>query len=461
MTFAIGYDVSIGMSGHCAFGCEMHDNMQKKWRTMFSLNSKKHNGWLDDATERRTFMAGLLQTASLLHFGGAHAEEIVSADEETPITVTLPLEPASGGTFCVRCTLYDDRSDDIRIYRAIVDTGSPYLVLPFTELLDSTTLFLELLGSSLTNFFSGLGFNYINKEKGLLRTSEYRPTEEIYGSVKGRIDWKLADYRFRDPQLQITSSMPSGVVGVLDYQLTTESTGGSDADAYALLGLIQNNNPNADRSRFPDSRPTFLEQQRIKVTTIDECRIKSFSVNGPAKELKLSTSTLITSDDNVMPLVDLRQYGDFVDHYAVLVHSLTLDGLTIDSKVLQKASNGSVERPIVAVFDSGLTGCLLTRDFWDFVQEVMQRTYFSDSMISSHQFQSASISVINSAENKKTVMQSGTADDPKLFYINPIDLDWFDDSKTCPYVIVLGQTFLRKGVLTIDTNKRSSTFKVP
>eukprot|EP00956_Cyclotella_meneghiniana_P011759 scaffold16521_cov66-Cyclotella_meneghiniana.AAC.22 len=304
--------------------------MQKKC-TKFSLNGKKteYNGW--DATERRTFMAGLIQTASL-HFGGAHAEESISADEVNPITVTLPLEPASGGTFSIRCTLYDDRSDGLRIYRAIVDTGSPYLVLPSTELVNSNPLFPDLLGSSLTNFFSGLGFNNINNEKGLLTTSEYLPTEEIYGSVKGRIDWKLADYKFRDPQLQIASSLRRGVVGVLDYQLTAESTGGSDADAYALLGLIQNNNPNADRSRFPDSRPTFLEQQRIKLSSTDESSINSFSLNGPAQELKLSTSTLITSDDNVMPLIDLRQFGDFVDHYAVLVDSLTLDGSTIDSK---------------------------------------------------------------------------------------------------------------------------------
>ena len=405
-------------------------------------------------------MAGLIQTASLHYFGGAHAEESISADEVNPITVTLPLEPASGGTFSIRCTLYDDRSDGLRIYRAIVDTGSPYLVLPSTELVNSNPLFPDLLGSSLTNFFSGLGCNNINNEKGLLTTSEYLPTEEIYGSVKGRIDWKLAYYKFRDPQLQIASSLRRGVVGVLDYQLTAESTGGSDADAYALLGLIQNNNPNADRSRFPDSRPTFLEQQRIKLSSTDESSINSFSLNGPAQELKLSTSTLITSDDNVMPLIDLRQFGDFVDHYAVLVDSLTLDGSTIDSKVLQKVSNSSVERPIVAVFDSGLTVCLLIRDFWDIVQTVIQRTNLSDSLISKNQFQSASISVRTSVQNKYTVIQSSTADDPKLFYINPIDLDWFDDSKTCPYVIVLGQTFLRKGVLIIDMDKRSSTFNV-
>jgi hypothetical protein len=40
------------------------------------------------------------------------------------------------------------------------------------------------------------------------------------------------------------------------------------------------------------------------------------------------------------------------------------------------------------------------------------------------------------------------------FYVKPIELDWFDDEQYSPYVIVLGQTFLSQGALTIDLSDR-------
>ena len=57
-----------------------------------------------------------------------------------------------------------------------------------------------------------------------------------------------------------------------------------------------------------------------------------------------------------------------------------------------------------------------------------------------------------------TMMSSIEAD--PLFYIEPIDLDWFDDEQCAPYVIILGQTFLRKGVLTIDMDDRRASFNL-
>ena len=56
-------------------------------------------------------------------------------------------------------------------------------------------------------------------------------------------------------------------------------------------------------------------------------------------------------------------------------------------------------------------------------------------------------------------MTSNVEDDPRKFYVDPIDLDWFDDETTAPYVIILGQTFLSQGALTIDLDKRLLTFQ--
>ena len=48
--------------------------------------------------------------------------------DNKPITITLPLELSSGGTLSVRVIFTSDKS--VEVYKAIVDTGSPYLVLP-------------------------------------------------------------------------------------------------------------------------------------------------------------------------------------------------------------------------------------------------------------------------------------------------------------------------------------------
>jgi hypothetical protein len=365
------------------------------------------------------------------------------------------------------------------IYRAIVDTGSPYLVLPSSEELRITSNQpTHWIGSSLTDtldtFFGSIMFNG-NRERLTLANSEYQPTEEIYGSVKGQIEWKLASYQFRDPRLQISrqnsnskskinilnaSKNARGVVGVLDYALTIEATGGADTEPYALLGLVQNINPNADTMRFPQPRPTFFEQERILGNDLDEYKIKSFSLNGPRRELTISSENLVQSREDAMPLLDLRPYGDFVDHYAVLVDSVTFNNLEIvNSESLQKASRSSVKRPIVAVFDSGLTGCLLTRPFWEVMQTLMTKAKEKDVLFSNNINMLKFYSVAVSAA-AKTTLQSSTEDDPRLFYVNPIELDWFDDEETCPYVIVLGQTFLSKGVLTIDMEQRLTTFSL-
>lgn len=360
---------------------------------------------------------------------------ISCAEATTTITssqmIALPLELASGGTFSVRVAVFGASANSFQVYRAIVDTGSPYLVLPF----------------------SGSGSERKKRDDYLLLNSNYPSTEEIYGAVKGKIDWKLASYTFRDERLQISPEIASatGVIGVLDEALTKEATGGGGA-SYGLMGLIRNSNPNADRKRFPDPRPTFFEQQCIVNEEGDssgaECKhIKSFCINAPLRQLSFSTESLIQDPPRAMELIDLRKYGDFVDHYAVKVESISFDFVSISSA-----------RPIVAVFDSGLTGCLLIRPFWDFVQKYYAASKARRDKAEVYEFNSVSIAV---KELGGTIcnLKSSAEDDRRRFYVKPIDLDWFDDERTAPYVIILGQTFLSQGSLTIDMESRQSTFQ--
>ena len=381
------------------------------------------------APDRRSCLSSIivLGTNSLvLSPFSSHAEAATANDASSEsTTITLPLEIASGGTFSVRCTVFGANNNEFQIYRLIVDTGSPYLVLPYSG---SDGGRKKKRRNLLTN---------TDDDYRMLSPSKYEPTEEIYGSVKGNIEWRLASYSFRDPRLQISPdiSNANGVIGVLDKALTNEATGLGRVP-YGLLGLIQNSNPTADRSRFPDPRPTFFEQEVIAVeemsndTSVDTAyqHIKSFSINAPQKELTFSAESLIHDQTNAMELVDLRKYGDFVDHYAVEVKSISFDGMAISTK--------GIRRPIVAVFDSGLTGILLIRPFWDFVQKYYADNNAKDTApTGTHNFHSASMTV-KQMDGKVCSLKSSLEDDPRKFYISPIDLDWFDDERTPPYCII-------------------------
>ncbi|EJK59734.1 hypothetical protein THAOC_20007 [Thalassiosira oceanica] len=183
---------------------------------------------------------------------------------------------------------------------------------------------------------------------------------------------------------------------------------------------------------------------------MDDNTIRSFALDAPMRELRLSTKPLIHPNSPRVPLADLRVYGDFVDHYAFHIDSLTLNGITVSAKNLQENS-GAVERPFVCVLDSGLTGILLIRYFWDALEDRM-------GLNKSKSISSASISFTehrhSNGKNASSTRELQSNEDDRLFFARPIDLDWFDDDNRSPFVIIVGQTFLRRLCLTIDMDNR-------
>ena len=148
--------------------------------------------------------------------------------------------------------------------------------------------------------------------------------------------------------------------------------------------------------------------------------------------------------------MDLQNFGDFVDHYAVMVNSISLDGFSFSSQSLKQFGGHLIEQPIVAVFDTGLTSCLLIRPFWDVLQQ-----YLGAQRATVIEIKSLSLSLkeVDRGEKRGEVPAckiSGSIETNPRFYVKPIELDWFDDEQYLPYVIVLGQTFLSQGTLTID-----------
>ena len=369
-------------------------------------------------------------------------------------SVTFPLEPSSGGTNSIRATIsYKPVQTRFgsktfipkRIFKVIVDTGSPYLVI--ADGMEFTSFYEELIAEEHGGLFSlfdtillflGEDFPY------LLDESSYAPTTEIYGSQEGNIEWKEAFIQLRDNRLSKNT-----VFGVLDDKLTKEAGG-------ALLGLVKRSNPESEKVQL---RPTFFDQQK------GSREISSFQIDSPRKLLTLSSDSLIPKDakrDTIIPLVDLRPLGDFVEHYACTVLQLQLDAHIYRAEALQVLDSEFV-RPIVAVFDSGLTGCLISQPLWDFLEQkgLKLRNVRSVNVgVSTNELidKRASTVKVENDKNKACYYFQTEKDLNPFYYISPINLDWFDDEDTCPHVIVLGQTFLSQGSLTIDIDERKANF---
>mmetsp|Transcript_33493 Transcript_33493/g.51345 ORF Transcript_33493/g.51345 Transcript_33493/m.51345 type:complete len:363 (-) Transcript_33493:135-1223(-) len=315
--------------------------------------------------------------------------------------IKLPLDECTGGSYCVRLRVFGAGSPtSSRFYRAAVDTGSPYLVLS--------------------------GDRDIYKQTGNFRLSDsnFPPTEEIYGSVSGSLQWKRGRLDFRsNPRI----SSDDTILAMMDDQLEVEAGG-------TLLGLVKHPNPPRQKDCY---RPTWLEQVRFR----DGSSVRSFSID--QENLVLSNKSLLKKDAPRIRLTDLRPLGDFIEHYCFEIQELNLDNRI---SLTSKDFNG---RPIVAVLDTGLTGCLLTQSFWD---------ELTDKGIDPRRPRVITVQAQDTSKTNVVEFVSGRRFN-NLFYVAPISLDWFLKEETAPHLIVLGQTFLNQGTLSIDTEERVASFE--
>ena len=417
------------------------------------------------------------------------------------VQVELPLEASPGGTSSMRVTLMGKettvsprrkkyngqgiRMVPYQVVRMVVDTGSPYLVVAdgaatncviasgFIPVGDEDAFQNNLFDALLSSFSEDdeedtTAFEFMQ--------SDYGPTEEIYGSQGGQILWKSASAKFRDPKL--ASASPSGqvVLGVLDEALAAESGG-------PLLGLVKRSNAVSTKIQ---RRPTLLEQ--IRIASPDDPKmlneVASFRLDYPNKALTLSSQPMMlpTEMTKAFDLVDLRPLGDFVEHYACLVEEVVFDGISFTSESLasrdeprKRGIGRKKKRDIVAVFDSGLTGCLLIKPFYDRLVdgEGLDPSKFSSVDVRIKPCSSERGGKRKGSSNSRRGKKQGNSsysqqlctissskDTSKLYYVAPISLDWFDNEDTAPYVIVLGQTFLSQGCLTVDIDDRKAAFEV-
>ncbi|EOD15909.1 hypothetical protein EMIHUDRAFT_119183 [Emiliania huxleyi CCMP1516] len=231
---------------------------------------------------------------------------VPDAQGRQPELSQIPLERC-GGAFCEfqrqrACASY---SVEGQRFRAVLDTGSPFLLVPgrlpasgcddrWGCYADSTAS--VALGDATTEGFGG-------QDVGV----EWR---------RGRLDF--GDFSF--------SPINFGVV------TSSVRKGGTSA---IYLGLV--------RDRVPRVRPTLLEQTDIE----------SFQFDFPRRRLTLARRPLLRQRDAI-PLVDLRSLGAPVAQYACRVERLLVNRAEVP-----------LSRPAVAVLDTGTTGLVLSDTLYE------------------------------------------------------------------------------------------------
>ncbi|CAB9517768.1 expressed unknown protein [Seminavis robusta] len=203
-------------------------------------------------------------------------------------------------------------------FGAVVDTGSPFLVVP----------------------------NYCNRRAyGCFKEADSRPsglasTWERFDNNEGEVEWRKARFSFINATTD--SSMmgpPEMVFGVLSESLMDGSGG-------VFFGLIR------DTDNW--IRPSFLGQTNVRALEINLQDNKS---------LTLYTRSPIRDDNSpqadYIPLVrDLnRKYGDPVIHYTAKALAIQANGNSI--------LKPNDRTPIYVIFDTGVTGMVLSQELFD------------------------------------------------------------------------------------------------
>lgn len=328
--------------------------------------------------------------------------------------VVYPLEMLDG----VLCVNYTLSQDSTRPLRAIVDTGSPFLILP--------TICTRAWGCPSSDELNNLNFDCGLKD-----------TTEIYGGQEFDTRWALLEKGLTplhksitnkgDYPRFITAGTDSAIVATVGSDITLPPGG-------VFFGLIKYRDP-----RYVN--PTFLGQTNIRSIEMD-LRSKT------NQWLTLSTRARISrTSPSAINMFDMRVLGDSVFHYAARVKNVLINGRSITDEMPMATA-------VYAVFDSGTSGCAIHDDL-----------YFGENM----PLPVRRVDVVLENLLGEDVVLSAKASREDLFIVTPSKIPWFskklnkhpeslpdydDGGKFEPKVIVLGISFFKNKRLTIDVDEK-------
>ncbi len=301
-------------------------------------------------------------------------------------SVTVPLE------FTGQELLIYYRVDG-SLFRAVVDTGSPFLLIP---------------GSCGANTRSKAG---CYREQGI--PSGLPDTFEQFDGFEGNVEWRLAPVTFVNATGSLMTKQPLITLGV-----ASESILGGPGGVF--FGLI--------RDTESWIRPSLLGQTSVCSFQLD--------LRTSQKELTLSQEPMIHSEQKSIRLTsDLRRkYGDPVTHYTARAESITVNGLPL-------VEQGIGQKPIYVIFDTGVTGMVVSRELFDERYATARRRREKNLW--------GQVDVTFRSIDGKTIVLS--ANKPLTTPFDP-QQNW---SKFRGHLIVIGLSFLDGNRITIDIDRKN------
>ena len=349
------------------------------------------------------------QSSIAADFGSASSR---AADglSRNPVRAVMPLSRC-GGALCTEYNVDGQR------FRAVVDTGSPFL----------------LVDGSCPAGARGSRWGCYNYGLAGVQGSLGDASEEGYGGQDVGVEWRRGLVRFpslssNDPMSRITS----GSTGELVYEpltfgvVRTYTAKGGSAAVY--LGLV--------KGRRPRIRPTLLEQTDISSlrfqleapvaanpTTVPTPVVATVGAPEPSKAgssrgstadgrtLTMSSRPLVPKGSDAIPLVDLRPLGAPLAPYAAKVHRMIVNGRAVD-----------FSRPCVAVMDTGTTGLSISDTLYDSDELPMPGAAMRDIEIH-FLTERGQIESLTASSRRRPATSSK---DEFPLVVTPVELPWFE-----------------------------------
>ena len=254
----------------------------------------------------------LATVASTLFTPLAASSVSAGSYSDTTAQLNITLEPFDN-LLCLNFTVDASHGP----FRAIVDTGSPFFIVPRVCSAEWGC-----------DPYRGEGY----KEAALSSLT----TVESFGGQEYDVDWKVGDVKFAN-----SAPAQSAKSKRVTFRNVVFGSVGQDAlrrPGGIFCGLVKN------------------QARGIKPTLLSQLDYRSFRLDVEGRTLSLSRAPLLlaqSEERQAIDMVDLRGLGAPVQHYAARVQDLVVNG--------QRLECGS---RTYAVLDSGTTGCVLSDDIF-------------------------------------------------------------------------------------------------
>lgn len=326
---------------------------------------------------------------------------------ETAEHVNIQLE-AYDSLLCLNFTVDANHGP----FRAIVDTGSPFLIVPRV-------------------CSNEWGCDKSGGESYKIAVLPTISTVETFGGQEYDVDWRSGDIKFS--QCTPTVDAKSNRV---TFRTIYFGSVGQDVllpPGGVFCGLVKN------------------QAKGIKPTLLSQLDYDSFRLDVTGQCLTLSRTPLIPpapqhDKDDSIEIFDLRRLGAPVQHYATRVRDLTINGERI-----------KCSRNTFAIIDSGTTGCVLSDDIF--------YNYFTPTPV-----RSVSVTLETRSGRRITLFANAERRAKNAFIVSPAFVPWAGFRRTGvtkqnpfkgsdraelpgPSLVVLGMSFLKGRVFTVDIQK--------